>query len=547
MSVRWRVIVGFSSVALLAACSGAGTTKTAAPPAPAVSGTATTTASATSLLPGSSAPVTLPTTTVEVTTTTASTAVTTTTTAAAKDDAPQAGATRYSYKFGPIEVKSGQNSIAFSDLNVPKPPVDGWLVRMKPDLKRADGTVPRVDEVHLHHGVWLNLSGSDSTKPVPERFLAAGEEKTIVTMPSGFGYPYKTTDKWIINYMLHNLNQEPEQVWITYDLDVIPTPSAPAGMRAVRPIWMDVQNGSGYPVFDVAMGSGANGTYTYPSDATKPYADQPLNEWKVDRDMVLISTAGHVHPGGLYTDLAVSRDGKSAPLFRSDATYFEPAGPVSWDVSMGATPLDWRASVKAGDTLSISTTYETKLASWYESMGIMVVWAADGTDGKDPFTTPVNVKGVLTHGALPENRNHGGEPTDLPDATKYAPQPALATLPIASWIYAQGDLHVGQTLIPTVKPGQSITFDNLDAPLDNGQWHTITSCKAPCNKATGIAYPLADGPVIFDSGELGMGRAPTANRTTWTTPSDLPTGTYTYFCRIHPKMRGAFRVDPTAA
>ena len=57
--------------------------------------------------------------------------------------------------------------------------------------------------------------------------------------------------------------------------------------------------------------------------------------------------------------------------------------------------------------------------------------------------------------------------------------------------------------------------------------------------------------MTFDSGELGFnGRqgsfpgAPAANRDTWQTPKDLPTGTYTYFCRIHPFMRGAFRVEP---
>ena len=28
----------------------------------------------------------------------------------------------------------------------------------------------------------------------------------------------------------------------------------------------------------------------------------------------------------------------------------------------------------------------------------------------------------------------------------------------------------------------------------------------------------------------------------WKTPTNLGPGTYTYFCRIHPFMRGAFRV-----
>jgi plastocyanin len=51
--------------------------------------------------------------------------------------------------------------------------------------------------------------------------------------------------------------------------------------------------------------------------------------------------------------------------------------------------------------------------------------------------------------------------------------------------------------------------------------------------------------VEFDSGELGWGpegATPAANRNTWSTPDDLKPGTYTYFCRIHPFMRGSFRV-----
>ena len=62
---------------------------------------------------------------------------------------------------------------------------------------------------------------------------------------------------------------------------------------------------------------------------------------------------------------------------------------------------------------------------------------------------------------------------------------------------------------------------------------------------TGIAYPLANGPVRFDSGNLGYGpegRTAAAQRITWRTPKKIRPGTYTYFCRVHPFMRGAFRV-----
>ena len=86
---------------------------------------------------------------------------------------------------------------------------------------------------------------------------------------------------------------------------------------------------------------------------------------------------GHLHPGGLHDDLWLDRTGQTAHLFRSDAKYFEPAGAVSWDVAMTVTNPDWLVAVHKGDTLRISTTYDSGRASWYESMGIMVVWMAD--------------------------------------------------------------------------------------------------------------------------------------------------------------------------
>ena len=85
-----------------------------------------------------------------------------------------------------------------------------------------------------------------------------------------------------------------------------------------------------------------------------------------------------------------------------------------------------------------------------------------------------------------------------------------------------------------------------DAEPAENTFHTLTACRAPCNRATGIAYPVADGRVTFDSGQLGFNYAgfgaPAADRDTWTTPNDLKPGTYTYFCRIHPFMRGSFKV-----
>jgi plastocyanin len=277
----------------------------------------------------------------------------------------------------------------------------------------------------------------------------------------------------------------------------------------------------------------------------------------VPDDMTVVGTGGHLHPGGLHTDLWVTRPGTTpapntdasgdrAHLFQSDAEYFEPAGAVSWDVVLDTTPADYRVRLKKGDIVSTTATYDVRNASWYESMGIMVTWVAygdDATAGADPFQTKVNVKGVPTHGHLPENDNHGGQPdsqfTDLTKATPSAPTDKVA---IADFVYAPGDM-VNSSSVPVVKPGGTLTFTNNDDKATAvGLWHTITACKSPCNQSTGIAYPLANADIQFDSGELGTAGPPASGKVDWSIPTDLPQGTYTYFCRIHPFMRGGFRV-----
>jgi hypothetical protein len=269
--------------------------------------------------------------------------------------------------------------------------------------------------------------------------------------------------------------------------------------------------------------------------------------------MTLLGTGGHLHPGGLTTDMFLSRGGDKRRLFTSEAKYWEPAGAVSWDVAMTVTDPSWRIDVRPGDEISINATYDTRKGSWYESMGIMFTWYADGADhggGVDPFTTPVKTTGKITHGHLPENDNHGGQRGDLPNPSRLLAGAQTKTVTIKDFVYGRGDLSLlgRRGRPPVIRPGQSLQFRNDDSD-DRPIYHTITACKAPCNRRTGVAYPLADGRVDFDSGELGFGPSfatAAAQRDTWRTPKNLRAGTYTYFCRVHPFMRGAFRVKGRA-
>jgi plastocyanin len=456
--------------------------------------------------------------------------------------APGAQAETLKYRFGPIHIGPGRNDIVFQ-MNDQRPPVNGWITGFKPNLTYANGQVPRVDVIHLHHGVWI-VNGAPT--------FAAGEEKTTAQAPAGYGWRYRTSDSWVMNHMIHNLTPNPTDVYITYDLQFVPdTSPEAAGMKAVDTMWLDVTGPpKPYPVFDVHRGAGGrDGRYTYPRESHQPGYD--ANRFVVREDGVLLGGAGHLHPGGLWDDLYLTRGGRTVRLFRSRAHYFEPAGAVSWDVSMEATPPGWSVGVKRGDVLSVQATYDSRRASWYESMGILPMMFHAGGSGPDPFAVDVDRPGVLTHGHLAENRNHGGLFSGLADPRRLlsAPPPPRRTVAINDFTYGRGDLlRTGRRgRPPTIRAGGTLKFVNRDAA--KGILHSITSCRAPCNRTTGIAYPLADGRVRFDSGNLGYGTPGTsaaANRVSWRTPRRLKAGTYTYFCKIHPFMRGSFRVKGRA-
>lgn len=462
------------------------------------------------------------------------------------------GIQHLTYCVGPVTVKPGQNIIRLNSTNL-FPQVPGYITRFDPELVYADGTVPKVDVVHLHHAVWLVNGG-------PE--FATGEEKTILQMPQGFGWRSVPSDHWALNDMLHDLVGRESVVYIVWRIDFLPdTALGDQTMHTVRTQWMDVSGPNQrvgisspiYPVFNSLKGYGANGKYTFPDQAST--ADKALignsQTWTPNHGVTLISTAGHLHPGGLSTTLSDTRGGDSTDLFTSEAHYYEPAGAVSWDVSMGSTPTDWRVKVQAGDTVAVHATYDTKHSSWYEVMGIMPVAVYNGTDvgGVDAFDPSLDKQGVLTHTHLEENRHHGGAHTrkyanalDLPSAKPSGP------IGISGFFYGQGDLAgIGKHADPPkVTAGHSLTFVNEDASPEVDTYHTITACHAPCNRQTGIAYPIANGATQFDSGQLGYDHtgfnAPAIGTDTWQTPDNLKAGTYTYFCRVHPFMRGSFRV-----
>ena len=93
----------------------------------------------------------------------------------------------------------------------------------------------------------------------------------------------------------------------------------------------------------------------------------------------------------------------------------------------------------------MSATYETKIASWPESMGIMVAYLAEGEKGDNPFRKRVDYHGNLIHGHYEENNDHGGglpvvgpDPTKLPDGVASEGNPFT----ISNFVYNGADFRL---------------------------------------------------------------------------------------------------------
>jgi plastocyanin len=457
---------------------------------------------------------------------------------------------RIRVRYGPFSIGPGQNPNIY-DPNVKAPDLPpGFITRFQPNLELEDGTIPPANQVHLHHGVWL-------VNNEPRWFADA--EKSVFAPPDGFGWRVGPDDTWVLNHMLHNLYPGIAKAYLTWDIDFVPEDSATGRkMKEINTLWADVRGNETYPVFDTPFEAGGDGRYVYPDDQPPREArayPKNYNKISVPADGTLVLAVGHLHPGGLDNTLSLTRAGKTTQIHRGESTYFDPKGPVSWDMAMGVTKPNWRVAVEKGDVLSLTSTYDTKSGAWFESMGLAVIGFAPGdTSGLNPFTQELDTGTRLTHDRLEENLNSGGAATSLPDASTLPDGQEFGiwdgrAVEIDNFVYRPGNIGTKGPAgnPPTIAQGQRLSFVSLDAARNIP--HTITACKKPCTGAAGHGFPLVDTAPAFDSGQLGFGVSGITaqeNRASWSTPAGLTTGTYTYFCRIHPFMRGAFRVTDTS-
>ncbi len=490
---------------------------------------------------------------------------------------------RLSLYYGPYTIPPGWDA---NRVDLELPSFNGFLISLEPEMRRVeDLSSPMHTEAHIHHAHWFGFdpgnaednyfnqtgdgthewvfgNGDEETRadftrrtaadpkgPVYGNFLPAGRNQTVI-------------------YMLHNKTAEPMAVYIVLDVTFEHGTRAELETLNKRP-YHDVAGMLMGRTFDVPRQADGDGKWEYVKDCARRNEgkDACAIEWVAPRDGTIIGTGGHLHPGG--TDVIMenygSKENPCAPDARSrgyggtlllHSDVINRNAPFSEDYQTEVTHPAWRAPLHKGDRIRISGNYSNKKWAWYTAMihaGFYFDYEQKPIGRCKPYVVGKARRTVRdpTEGVPNRAWGHkdhfcgvrwGQEPCEKAEK----PPPATAfvnsnQVDIVNFQYVPGDRSASTgTQIPSVKRGEKITFFNADQAANIR--HSVTTCPWPCNGRYVANYPHADG--AWDSGTLGYdvidGGSPNPVAET---PPDLAPGLYTYFCRIHPWMRGAFRIE----
>jgi hypothetical protein len=274
---------------------------------------------------------------------------------------PAALAATTTVRWGPYTIPAGtmaepgmiHNKL---QLAVRRPCTDCYITGFKPDLVYADGTKATMDQgPMLHHAVWTSQWRTDATCGnawlglAGERFFAAGNERTAISLPPGYGYRVRWYDSWnmLVDLMNHAPTEKTVYVQVTYT-----TRPSWESIGSVKPVWLDIDQ-CGDSEYSIPMGF---------SDTHR--------DWKVNVPGKVVAALGHVHGHGVAVEATnESRSGQS--ICRSSAT-LDPAS-VHNVLAMSTCTGDPLARVKSGQTVRLHSEYQSSHAA-DDVMGIMLAY-----------------------------------------------------------------------------------------------------------------------------------------------------------------------------
>ena len=441
-------------------------------------------------------------------------------------------------------------------------------------------------------GEWIFGNGDEETRADFQQRSDADPEGPIYGQYIGAGAPQAMI------YMLHNKTSEPLSTYIV--LDVLFKHGTEAELAALggRP-HRDLSGILFGRTFNVPREPEGDGEFNTTHDLKRPVV------WVSTIEGTIVGTGPHLHPGGkrvVVENLGSAEnpcpdDGRGfggTDLLNGEAVWRN--GVFSEDFQMEVTNPAWRAPIHKGDRILVTGIYENRDHAWYDVMthqGMYVDPAQPPRGRCAPYLVGEAARPrvrIHRHRHVHRMRRmvrtrHGGRRAVVRRRVhihrhrhRVVPNPTAGVLnrpwdnhvelfcgpefggpvceseererptgretslvTIADFLYVPGDRALsGPDGGPVrVKRGTPLTFVNADQAA--GIRHSVTTCAWPCTGAYVANYPFADG--TWDSDILGYdpvdGGSPNPVAQT---PANLPTGKYSYFCRIHPWMRGAFEV-----
>ena len=302
-------------------------------------------------------------------------------------------------RYGPILVPAavGGHAGEFTAVvpAMPMPCTNCFLTGTKVDLVFEDGRSANLDRgLMLHHIVAFNAGRPDATcapdTPIGslgERFFAAGNERTGGSFPAGFGYHYGA-DRVAGAVDIMNHSDQPQVVYVATTVTWVP--DSTAGMKPVRPVWLDENDcrDSAYPV---------------PAGPS-----HKVWRWTSTVTGRVILAGGHVHDGGIKIDLANETTGRH--LCTSYAGYgTNPAYQGSVE-KMTTCTWDRLGTVRSGEVLSIDAYYDPPEAQ-SDVMGIVLAYVYETDDLAGGTEPPAGVQASAPAwpppGGRPAGHGHG--------------------------------------------------------------------------------------------------------------------------------------------
>lgn len=233
------------------------------------------------------------------------------------------------------------------DVEVEKPCGNCYITSIQPNL--VDATTGEIVNHStggmLHHVVTLNWDAPDHTCAPSlfggavnllglfsggnERFFAAGNERTVMTMPPGYGYHVKSSDDW--GLIMHLMNMTSQERDVVFEFTFTWQQSA----TSVEPIWFDIDQCDDS---ELPIPAGYSDTHW---------------DWNSSLNGRIVAIGGHVHDRGISISLENVNTGEI--ICDSIAGY--PPAPNQAPVGPGAGTSGHPAShdIVTSDPLGIET------------------------------------------------------------------------------------------------------------------------------------------------------------------------------------------------